>query len=193
MSASGTKRSWRVAFDEPPKTQAKACDHPGCSGHGEYRAPKSRETLNEYYWFCLDHVRAYNAAWDFYRGMGPEEIESEIRKSTTWARDTWPMGSKTSNRRFNFTVHDPFGVYDEVVPPKQKPAQATPEDKARALLGVKPDVTIKELKARFRELVKQHHPDANGGDKQSEETFKRINQAYTLLMASLTQSADPTV
>ena len=45
-------------------------------------------------------------------------------------------------------------------------------------------VTPEAIKRRYKELVKKHHPDANGGDKQAEERFKAINQAYATLMES---------
>ena len=48
---------------------------PGCGAQGEYRAPKSRQNLHEYWWFCLEHVRAYNSSWDYYKGMSPAEFE----------------------------------------------------------------------------------------------------------------------
>jgi len=41
------------------------------------------------------------------------------------------------------------------------------------------------VKARYKELVKRHHPDANGGDKASEERFKQISEAYRTLMKFL--------
>ena len=40
------------------------------------------------------------------------------------------------------------------------------------------------LKARYKVLVKLHHPDAHGGDKAAEEKLKIINQAYATLKAS---------
>ena len=40
------------------------------------------------------------------------------------------------------------------------------------------------LKARYIALVKEHHPDAHGGDKVAEEKLKIINQAYATLKAS---------
>src|SRR5579883_2904923 len=39
-------------------------------------------------------------------------------------------------------------------------------------------------KARYKVLVKQHHPDTHGGDKAAEEKLKLINQAYATLKAS---------
>ena len=68
------------------------CEHAGCQAEGLYRAPKSRERMNDYYWFCLDHVRDYNRAWDYYAGMTPVEIEAIVRRDTVWERPTWPLG-----------------------------------------------------------------------------------------------------
>lgn len=189
MKARGSnKHSWRVSFDsDAPKARTRCCDHPGCPEEGEHRAPRARDKLNEYYWFCLAHVRAYNASWDYYKGMSPDQIEQEVRRSTTWERPTWPLGAKTSNRRFSFAVDDPFGVFgdeaDEAAQPRARPL--TPEEEAMRLMGLEGPLTIQALKARYKELVKLHHPDANGGDKGAEEKFKQINQAYTTLLTSL--------
>ncbi|CAA7612923.1 DnaJ-class molecular chaperone [Magnetospirillum sp. SS-4] len=188
MRSSSTRRSWRTAFAPPePQPSTRICDHPGCRREAEHRAPRSRQQLDEYYWFCLDHVREYNAAWDYYAGMKPEEIEAETRKDTTWQRPTWPLGMQMGKRRFSFTIHDPFDVMDhETDEPRRKPrVPATPEEEAMMVLGLAGPLTHDILKARYKELVKRHHPDANNGDKEAEERFKRINQAYNTLKASL--------
>lgn len=189
MKASPFKSAWRIGADHAEPVHAvRRCDHPGCAAEGEYRAPRARDRLNEYFWFCLDHVRAYNAAWNYYAGMTPDQIEGELRRDTTWQRPTWPLGSKTGNRRFTFTVHDPLGMFedeqDEAA--RARAAMRTPEEEAMRVLGLSAPPTLAELKARYKALVKRHHPDANGGDKDAEEKFKQINQAYTLLLASLT-------
>ena len=44
-------------------------------------------------------------------------------------------------------------------------------------------VSLKEIKERYKELVKLHHPDANGGDRDSEERLKKIIHAYTHLLS----------
>jgi hypothetical protein len=59
---------------------------------GEFRAPKSRRHLKEYWWFCLEHVREYNSTWDYYKGMSPGEIEAQLRADTSWQRPSWPLG-----------------------------------------------------------------------------------------------------
>jgi len=171
----------------------RVCDCPGCVAAGDYPAPKARDRLREYFWFCLDHVREYNRAWDFYAGMSAAEIESEMRADSTWQRPTWPLGSwRLYEQRLRDQVHGEDGVpfgraggagsgngdADARRPPQ------SPEDKARRVLDLEPEASFAEIKARYRELVKKHHPDANGGDKAAEEQLKRINEAYTTLKAS---------
>jgi DnaJ-domain-containing protein 1 len=55
------------------------------------------------------------------------------------------------------------------------------EKKAMTTLGLKQGATKDEIKGRFKELVKLHHPDANGGDTRSEEKLREIIQAYNYL------------
>jgi DnaJ-domain-containing protein 1 len=172
-----------------PGAATRACDHPGCVAAGEFRAPRSRKQLNEFYWFCLEHVRAYNQTWDYYRGMSPEEIERERRRDTVGQRPTWPMGSRREGV-LKARLHglDPDAIDaalrrlmgdDEAPPRRTRPA--TPEEEALRTLDLAPGATPAQIKARYKELANRHHPDANGGDKAAEERLKSINQAYTLL------------
>jgi hypothetical protein len=165
----------------------RACDHDGCTEQGDYRAPKSRDSLNEYYWFCLDHVRAYNASWNFYEGMSADEIESLLRNDVTWDRPTWPMGQRTGGLRFDASkIKDGFGVFgEEFGHTYHDKAPDTAELVAMREMNLTAPLTVELVRARYKELCKLHHPDANGGDKEAEERFKRIGQAYKTLMESL--------
>ena len=69
------------------------CTISTCRERGLYPAPRSRTQFRPYLWFCLEHVRIYNASWDFYAGMSVEEIEREIRRDTVWRRPTWRRAS----------------------------------------------------------------------------------------------------
>ena len=94
------------ALNEAPRVRH--CDHPGCVAAGEFRAPKSRSTLDEFFWFCTDHVRDYNKSWNYCAGMSAAEIEAEIRRDTVWRRPTWPLGGGTAARwRFRRTCVQP--------------------------------------------------------------------------------------
>ena len=67
------------------------CDNNDCNEKGEYRAPKSRIKLNEYYFFCLKHVKEYNKSWDFYKGLTVNQIEKSMLKDIVWDRPSWPF------------------------------------------------------------------------------------------------------
>jgi hypothetical protein len=191
---------------ERPPVMERRCDMPSCACAGEYRAPKARNRLNEYFWFCLDHVRAYNAQWDYYAGMSTVEIEAHLRADTLWHRPTWPLGGRQAKgpqdqgRQYHF--RDPFGLFDDVFeegPAARASAEAgaqsnprhrppPPQAKALALFDLSPPVSLTEVKARYKALVKQHHPDANGGDKAAEERLKLIIEAYVILRTWLVAS-----
>ncbi len=175
----------------PPGAEPRACDHPGCRESGEFRAPRSRAALNDYYWFCLEHVRGYNAAWDYFRGMSPAEIEAYRRADVVGGRPSWPLGTKgpqpydLNNDAIRAAFRRFFSDSDEPARPRRP---ATQEEEALAVLELEPGVTAAEIKSRYKILVKRHHPDANGGDKDAEDRLKSINQAYTYLKSLRTQA-----
>jgi hypothetical protein len=172
-----------------PRSVVRPCDWPGCAGEGSHRAPQSRERLDAYRWFCLDHVREYNAAWNYYAGMTEADVEADLRRDTVWQRPSWPLGGGQGAWRpwDERTVRDPFGLFGawrNEAPPRRRPP--TPEEEAMAVMGLAGPLTVSALKRRYKELVKRHHPDANGGSKESEEKLKDINRAYKTLLRSLT-------
>jgi hypothetical protein len=186
----------RLHVPGDPGASARPCDIAGCLYEGEYRAPRGRHDLHSYYWFCLDHVREYNASWNYYAGMTESEVEAEIRADTTWQRPSWPLGSWHShiragrNRRFD----DPFGVFGEEAESartndakdwqRKEEAARSEHEKALAVMQLSGEANVSAIKTRYKELVKRHHPDANGGDRASEERLKVINLAYSTLMRS---------
>lgn len=163
---------------------------------GEYRAPKSRDALTDYWWFCLEHVRAYNATWDFYKGMSPGQIEMQVRADTQWQRPTWPMG-QLGGRIDADMLRDPLHVLNAGINGHrhaERPPEDAPPTELReplATLGLRWPVTLDTVKQRYKELAKLHHPDANGGDRAAEERLKDINIAYAALRGRLAGSARP--
>lgn len=166
---------------------ARPCDAPGCEAAGEFRAPRDRSRLRDYYHFCLEHVRAYNQAWDYYKGMGPDEIEQNLREDTAWQRPTWPLGRLGQGKLNPELFRDPLGLFGQAPPTPRKSAKEAPPELRAALdmlgLGWPLDETM--LRERYRELAKRYHPDANGGDKSAEDRLKDINRAYSLLRKRL--------
>lgn len=184
-------------------TPRKACDIPGCPHTGEYRAPKSRYDLKDYYWFCLDHVRDYNANWDFFKGMSPGEIEHHMQKTVVWDRPTWRMteaGLFEERAREKIYAHfargeSVFGDFSargenddsDSRPPRDAHIDIGsiphPTIEALGVMGLAPPVGWEEVKSRYKSLAKKYHPDTNK-DSAAEETFKKINMAYTILKLS---------
>ena len=191
----GTHQKVR-SFDYGPKTETRTCDYPACPCAGEYRAPKSRDNLRDYFWFCLDHVRAYNASWDYFEGMSEDEVELHIRKATIWDRPSWRPGAATwyqAHKDVQDTLWREFGIgpnpnesagsqwqnFADKNP--SDPSRGVPELEALGVLGLDPPVQFDEIKDRYRDLAKRYHPDINGGCKDAEERLKEINVAFHIL------------
>ena len=181
---------------DPRDTAAvpRLCDHPDCLEEGVHPAPKSRTMLREYYWFCKEHAREYNSAWDYCRGLGQPEIDRMIREDTVWGRPTWPLGLQqgATKARTEFKMHDTTGLFDEDRDTAESYVGAAPEGSeawAIRVLGVAVPLTLTGVKRRYKELAKQFHPDVNGGDPQAEERLKRINLAYSTLRSTLESRA----
>lgn len=195
LGAMPTHRTRPLFPEEPPQPPPRRCDHPGCTLGGEYRAPKSRDRLHDYFWFCLDHVREYNKAWNYYAGLSDAEVEQMVRYDTVWQRPTWPMGSwHVHEQRMRERIYRDFGMGGSMDGSERRHAEQangrprrehwTEEDQALAVLDLAAPVDFPTVKARYKALVKRHHPDANGGSREAEERLKTINHAYGILKAS---------
>jgi len=156
--------------------------------------------------FCLEHVRAYNAKWDFHVHMSPKDIEAEIRRVATWDRPTWPLGlnggsPKKARAWSRADIHDPMnlGAGTAFDPTQRKKTRQkswaedqglkTDERKALKVFDLDGPITLADLKNRYKQLVKQHHPDKHGGSHEAEARMKTINSAYQLLSAALRRIA----
>jgi hypothetical protein len=180
-----TRRKPR-AYAPDPDAPHQPCDAVGCESQGEYRAPKSRSESREFHWFCLDHVREFNATWDYYKGMSPGEIEAQLRADTAWQRPSWPLGRLGQSARLDNTLEEELHAFTFGGRHGPPPPSTPPELRdALNVLGLTWPVSLAAVKAKYKQLAKRHHPDANGGDKGSEERLKSINLAYATLRGKL--------
>ena len=119
------------------------------------------------------------------------EIEAATRADTSWQRPTWPLGSLGG--RIDLAMDaDPLHVLNTTRHRAQQREQRArrPEAPAEmreplAALGLEWPLTLDELKTRYKQLAKLHHPDANNGDRDAEERLKTINLAYAALRSRL--------
>ncbi|MDA1132229.1 MAG: J domain-containing protein [Proteobacteria bacterium] len=183
------KRKKLLDWEAPPA--ARGCEAPGCAEPGPYRAPKSRERLGQYHWFCLEHVREYNAAWNFFEGMDQADIENFRDLDVIGHRPTWPLGLGPLNGKsgsirdpYRFRAQEAAGAWPDASGDTPKPRARPEQQEALAELELAEETTTAQIRQRYKELVKRYHPDLNGGDKRGEERLKDVNRAYAVLMDS---------
>ena len=183
-----------------PHTDVPDCAWEGCDQPGIYKAPKGHRFEGEYHHFCLEHVRHYNTAFNFFADMSEKERERHLYQTAeTDGRPSWGLGSKpgayngprmpkrdpgAQGKRFS----DPLHIWARYRRANARGPQAEREIKlgehdrrAFETLGFKTSAQPDEIKRAYQALVKIHHPDANGGDKASEERLRSIIAAYSHL------------
>ena len=182
--------------EAPLESDAQRCDHPGCKRAGEFRAPKGRGREGQFFLFCMDHVKAYNATYNYFAGMDDDALAAYAKQEEIGHRPTWKLGvnSKAARmaqrgRKANgdaeaADMHDAFNLFGS----RNKQQAAQPESrvgivarKALDTLGLDDTADSAAIKARYKELVKRFHPDANGGDRSREGTLQEILKAYQQL------------
>jgi len=189
------------------KAQARAreeaimCEWPECKNKGPHRAPKGRANDKEYWHFCLNHVREYNQSYNYFQGMNADAVARYQKDALTGHRPTWKMGAngaKGKGKSGDIDLEgaaDPFSMFSELNgrgkwrPGPGADAPAKPEArkvfnaerKALQVMGLGTDATLEVVKAKYKALVKQHHPDANGGDRSTEDRLIEIIKAYNYL------------
>jgi curved DNA-binding protein CbpA len=192
----------KPAEDRRLQADRPCCDWPNCTEQASHRAPKGRNREHEYWRFCLTHVREYNQSYDFFAGMSDDAVARYQKDALTGHLPTWRMGAvggkKSARGRIGRFFDegpgaaDPFDILREFGGPHPDPGQAraeaerrrtvhNAERKALHALGLEDTASGPEIKARFKELVKRHHPDANGGDRASEDKLREIIEAYNYL------------
>jgi len=186
-----------------PRTDQSVCQWPGCTCAATHRAPKGRLREGEYWRFCLEHVREYNHSYNYFAGMSDEAVAKFQKDAITGHRPTWKLGLNGKQPGYGQAgpgrfyggfgeAADPFGVYTELGgQARARTESAQPgrtvrnaERKALDTLGLDVDARAPDIKARFKLLVKRHHPDANGGDRTCEDRLREIIQAYNYLKSA---------
>jgi len=175
------------------ETSARGCEHPGCTEAGLYRAPRSPDKIDDYIWFCQTHVREYNLKWNFFAGQSETATRDTIERERIWGRATQPMGSGSERKGWaRHGIDDPFQVLGERATrraPERARNEATRrlppvERRALEILDARDSWTKTELRKQYKSLVKDLHPDLNGGNRADEERLQEVVWAWDQLKDS---------
>lgn len=176
---------------EEKRESAPRCAFPGCDAEGTHRAPMGRLREGQYFCFCLDHVREYNATYNYFNGMNDADVARYMKDAVVGHRPTWSMGTRrgdTGFREEGGATEDPLGIHRErfraARPQKRTPRYAPATMRAFEALGLDETAGAEAVRNRYKELVKRLHPDANGGDRSREEKLREIIHAYKTLKAA---------
>ncbi|WP_284124813.1 DnaJ domain-containing protein [Parerythrobacter aestuarii] len=183
------------------EAQGRVCEHPTCREAGEFRAPggygNSFDGPGQWRWFCLDHVREFNAGYDWFEGMSAEEILAAQSPASGWQTETRAFrptaGVDGMPRWADFD--DPLDAIGARAAGIKSRAQREAEmamdgrfskEEAQALevMGLGLQTDRRRLRRRYSELVRRYHPDRNGGDRKYEARLGRVVEAYQLLRKS---------
>jgi curved DNA-binding protein CbpA len=188
---------------KPPEVPL--CQWQGCAEPGLHRAPQGRGREGNYFRFCTAHVQQYNKSYNYFEGMSDSEVEAFQKSSATGHRPTWTIGANSwahgreadpHHHRFvdggrgGAKPHDPFNLFGAGGARAGKarradnPAIGNMARKSLRALNLDDHASKPEIKTRFKELVKRHHPDANGGDRSSEDRLREIIVAYNYLKSA---------
>ena len=146
-------------------------------------------------------MREYNRTFNYFAEMNDSEIGDELKRNAqTGGRPTWQQSTNGSartrsaprtarSRKFDDTrFNDPLNLFARASrthrhkPMTERELRMVEVDRrAFESLGFENRATPEEIRKRYKELVKKHHPDANGGDKASEERLRSIITAYNHL------------
>ncbi|MEM9311033.1 MAG: J domain-containing protein [Pseudomonadota bacterium] len=181
------------------------CDWPGCTKPGEFRAPGYRpngfDGPGEWRWFCLEHVREFNAGYDWFDGMSADEILNAQSPVSGWRTESAAFSSQAAvdgiPRWADFD--DPLEAISARASGIRSRAERTAkmamsgrwsreEADALEVMGLGSDTDKQRLRRRYSELVRRYHPDRNGGDRSFEARLNAVVQAYQLLRKSVVLS-----
>ena len=195
MSVSSAKKKnprGRRGMSGASETSVRVCHHDGCEEPGKYRAPKAPDVLDDFYWFCKDHVREYNLKWNFFDGTTEAELNAQMSKDKVWERQTKPLGDPEARAWARLGIEDPHQVLGANA--TQNPGKARSgssgrrlpptEKRAIEILEVSDTATKIEVRKAYKALIKVLHPDMNGGDRSHEEQLQEVVWAWDQIKES---------
>ena len=187
MSVSSAKKKnprGRRGMSGASETSQRVCDHDGCNEPGKFRAPKAPDVLDDFYWFCQQHVREYKLKWNFFDGKTEAEMNAQASSDKVWERNTKDWRDPETKAWARLGIEDPHQVLGGNA--TRNPGRnggggrrlPPTEQRAVDILEAKSDWTKKEIRKAYKALIKVLHPDMNGGDRSQEEQLQEVVWAW---------------
>ncbi len=132
---------------------------------------------------CLDHVRAFNAQYNYFDGMTPDEVSAAQSPLAGWVKDT--VKGKPA-----FSLGDPHELFTMAAGPASPRRwqddrwSAKGDAQALGALGLDRAATPADIRRAYRRLVRRYHPDSNGGDRSNEGKLQAVVKAFTHLRST---------
>jgi len=196
LSVSSAKKKnprGRRSLSGASETSVRQCEHDGCTEAGKFRAPKSPDVLDDFFWFCKDHVREYNQKWNFFTNQTEAEMNAQMSKDKVWERETKSFRDPEARAWARLGIEDPHQVLgDNATRNPGRNATSTghtrrlpaTERTAIEILEAKDTWTKAEVRKAYKSLIKILHPDMNGGDRSQEEQLQQVVWAWDQLKDS---------
>ena len=158
------------------------CEWDNCRNTGKFKAPVERDNSKKFRWLCEEHIKLFNKSWNYFEGMGQNEIENFLKSDLTWHRPTQKFGSSDNffNILWNNALNDKFNFFQQnnnINSPNSKKLSEKDID-AFKIMGLDLNASWPIIQKKFKTLVKKFHPDKNSGSKEFEDKLKKITLAY---------------
>jgi len=167
------------------ETSTRVCEHEGCQEAGLYRAPKAPDVLDDFFWFCKDHVREYNLKWNFFDGTTEAELNAQMTKDKVWERQTRDFRDPEARAWARLGIEDAHQVLGDNAtrnPGRSRDGHTRrlppTERRAIEILEARDTWTKAEVRKSYKALIKVLHPDMNGGDRSQEEQLQQVMWAW---------------
>ncbi|SFA80174.1 DnaJ domain-containing protein [Poseidonocella pacifica] len=173
------------------ETSVRVCEKDGCEEAGKYRAPKAPDVLDDFFWFCQEHVREYNQKWNFFDGTTEAELNAQASKDRVWERETKDFRDPETRAWARLGIEDPHQVLGQNGtrnPGRTAASQGRrlppTERRAIEILEARDGWTKTEVRKAYKKLIKVLHPDMNGGDRSQEEQLQEVVWAWDQIKES---------
>jgi hypothetical protein len=151
---------WRSYGSKRDAVNVRMCDRHGCGEPGDRPAPKSPNSRERWY-FCENHAAEYNKGWNYFEGLTKEEAA---------AREHAERGDTAYEQARHWGWTGPGDG-----------SRSRGEMDALRALGLESDADFDAVKAAYRKLAMQYHPDRNANDAEAAKQFQAVQAAYEVL------------